>query len=154
MSSLTTTVPVVSCLNLPHAEYRRRTLAAQALVIKFDSDANETEWLASEVLWSDAFWGSFPEYIVHMPLYQIGAWFDEHRIHDYDDSRPFDFWDYCYIADVLREAIVDNTIAQTFCLERALAWVEQTGLTLLARPAALAPAAVATSASIMTASAA
>ena len=151
----TSVAPAISCFALPDAEYNRRTDIAEEreemLQVRYN---RATGRYGLEIMWRPAFSAEYVAVVSKLPLHEISAW--QHGLASWaNGEEPLDLIDYCYLADVLREGLADNpTQLAALRLERALAWVEQAGTTLLAEQTAVSPVASAIDAPLMTASAA
>lgn len=102
------------------ATRRAQALAAQEFEpgeLKKDAD-----WFGRGILWHDAFPQGLRLLVCDTPLYRLTALlsFDLPSM----NNGPLDYYDYGYVADVLRELLADcQTWQEELALSRALAWV-------------------------------
>jgi hypothetical protein len=128
--------PAISCFSLPIDElvsrqnfaYERAKAQAQAEGVD-DEDAQE---IARMTLWHSEFPAGFFLYVSDNDLFRVAADLPN-ELFVANGCRELDFYDYGYVADVLRERLASVCLTQGDAqnLRRALAWVEQTGTALL-----------------------
>ncbi|MFD1873880.1 hypothetical protein [Hymenobacter bucti] len=153
----TPATPALSCARLLCDEFVRRVdLAddrAEELAEKHNGSAAK---YGEEIIWHLSFPKAFVELVTMTPLQEVVSILDgDCPWSNWGDTPELGLVDYCYLADILRDALADKITAQAHLrLSRALAWVEETGTVLLAEQAVLTPVASATNAPLMTASAA
>lgn len=150
--------PAVSCFNLPIDELvQRQNLAykrAKAQAQAEGADEGDAQSIASMTLWHGEFSTGIFLYISDNDLFRVAADLPGQLLRA-NGCRNLDFYDYGYVADVLRERLtsVYLTLGDAQNLRRALAWVEQAGAALLAGQAAMMPAASATDVPLVSAAA-
>lgn len=151
--------PTISCFGMHIDEIvQRQNFAYERAKAKAEAEGvceQDAKDIASMTLWHGEFSTGIFLYISDNDLFRVAADLPG-ELYVANGCRDLDFYDYGYVADVLRERLASCvlTAGDAQNLRRALAWVEQAGTTLLAEQAALVPVASATSAPIMTASAA
>jgi hypothetical protein len=130
-AELPTTQPV-SCLRLSLAEFTRRVEAAKAKAQATPQAAlsfEERQYVPTpghNILWHPAFPRWFLAQLCPLPLYQVGAWLTNYLLNKPD--QPLDFFDFGYVADVLRAGIGHEPPPIDACkYRRALEWVEEVG---------------------------
>lgn len=138
----TPTTPTISCAGLLCDEFVRRVELANDRVEKLADVNNRPEnTYGQEILWHLSFPKAFVEMMVMTPLHEVVSVLDgDCPWSNWGDCPELELIDYCYLADILRDALADRITAQAHLrLSRALAWVEQEGTVLLAEQAALRP---------------
>jgi hypothetical protein len=127
--------PTISCFSASREELARREAAAharaKALARQQEPDPERQEAAASEIgqylLWHVDFPATFRLLVCDAFLFRLTADL-AHELPEANDGQPLDYWDYGYVADILREALVDSPSLQgTLNLTRALRWVEAQG---------------------------
>jgi hypothetical protein len=121
--------PAISCFALSQAELLRRENAAH---LRAEKLAVQEEVSAYEI-------GRFQLWHVECPLglrlvvcdqelFRVTAFLPADLL-EMNGGQPLDFWDYAYVADVLREQLAtgNDPVGDVRCLRRALAWVEEKG---------------------------
>jgi len=136
MHYLSTPTPVVSCFTLPIDELvQRQNFAyerAKAQAQTEGADAEDARAIASMTLWHSEFSNGLYMCIRDNELFRVAADLPGELLVA-NGMRELDFYDYGYVADVLRERLASSvvTAGDAQNLRRALAWVEQTGAALL-----------------------
>jgi hypothetical protein len=130
--------PAISCINLSWAELKRRNdLAHQqaeektrVLVKEEPSQDAVTHYaaVACFAMWHTDFPAGLKMMVCDTELFEVAARLPMDLL-DANGGEPLDFWDYGYVADVLRELLTERSLPKgdRLCLKRALAWVEERG---------------------------
>lgn len=151
MSRSLTASPLVSCFALPEAEYYRR--AQKAIDKEEGKRAKYNRPNANygcEILWHPAFAAEYVAIVSGMQLPEIAPWLRTDGMRQEVETgpaseglfAPYDFYDCCYLADVLRDGLAGAPGAlAALRLARALAWMERTGEALLPKAEYMAIAA-------------
>jgi hypothetical protein len=135
---LTNGQPAISCFHLsPGVLDVRTTRAAERVnqeVHKLRRGLPDGELLAEyaaiarRTLWHDDFAQGLKLLVCDKFLFRVTAELPE-QLEEANGNEPLDFWDYGYVADVLRELIQEfgTPKGDRANLQRALAWVEREG---------------------------
>jgi hypothetical protein len=121
--------PAISCFALSQAELVRRETAAH---LRAEQVAAEEEISPYEIgrfiLWHIECPVGLKLTVCDQELFRLTASLPTDLL-DMNGGQPLDFWDYAYVADVLREWLTafDHPAGDARCLRRALAWVEEAG---------------------------
>jgi hypothetical protein len=128
--------PAVSCFGMHIDEivqrqnfaYERAKAKAQAE----GADEQDAQDIASMTLWHGFFPDGICLYISDNDLFRVTADLPG-ELFAANGCRELDFYDYGYVADILRERLASCVLTQGDAqnLRRALAWVEQAGAALL-----------------------
>lgn len=115
------------------AEYWRRTDTAEDMAEHKQQNGGRLDGAyGCDILWHPDFPVGCVRSISVMALHEIEAFLSGDLSQTLNVSRPLDRADYLYLADCLREGLVDNpTPLAALRLARALAWVEQAAEALL-----------------------
>lgn len=151
MSHSLATAPLISCFALPEAEYYRR--AQKAIDKEKSKRAKYNRPNANygcEILWHPAFAAEYVAIVSGMQLPEIAPWLRTDGMRQEVETGPtpeghfvpYDFFDCCYLADVLRDGLAGAPSASAALrLARALAWMEGAGAALLPKAEYMAIAA-------------
>jgi hypothetical protein len=130
--------PAISCFNLSWAELKRRNdLAherANAQTKELPKDLPDLELIgryaeiARAIMWHTDFPAGLKLLVCDTELFEVAARLQT-DLQDANGGQGLDFWDYGYVADLLRELLSERHLPKgdRLCLKRALAWVEERG---------------------------
>jgi len=130
--------PAISCLGLSWAELKQRNDLAYergvAEMRNLDKSLTDNELydqyalVAQGILWHTEFPIGLRLCVCDMELFEVAARLPLDLVAA-NGGEPLDFFDYAYVADVLREWLCDTTLAAGDMqnLRRALAWAEHKG---------------------------
>lgn len=130
--------PAISCFLLNWAELKRRNdlaherAAKELRKISVGLANNELyehlAEIAHNTLWHTDYPAGLKMRVCDTELFEVAARLPLDLL-DANGGEPLDFWDYGYVADLLREMLSEGQLPQgdRLCLKRALAWVEQRG---------------------------
>jgi hypothetical protein len=129
----TPTQPALSCADLTCDEFVSRIEPACELADELAEKNNRPEGgYGREILWHPSFTEEFISCLTETSLPEIVSVLDGGGLWSAWGRYPeLDYTDYCYLADVLRDAMADAPTPQaTLRLERAMSWVEKTAAKL------------------------
>lgn len=128
--------PAICCFALSPADLARRVSAAHERACALLAQqppaspaeaAAERAHLSRYQLWHEDFTLGLKLLVCDTPLYRLTADLPG-QLQAANGEQPLDFWDYAYLADVLRELLTSHCHkGDRLHLRRALAWVEQQG---------------------------
>jgi hypothetical protein len=147
----------ISCAGLLCDEFVRRVdLADDRAEEMAEKNNGSAAKYGEEIIWHLHFPKAFVEMVIMTPLQEVVSILDgDCPWSNWGDTPDLSLVDYCYLADILRDALADKITPQAHLrLSRALAWVETKGMALLSEQAGLIPMASAIDAALMTTSAA
>jgi hypothetical protein len=130
--------PAISCFGLSSSLLDQRSTRAQGRLDKqikeIPKGLPENEFIMEcaavmrSILWHDDFVHGLKFLVCDKLLYRVTADLPS-QLEEANDNEPLDFWDYGYVADMLRELLrqLDTPKGDRQNLRRALAWVEERG---------------------------
>jgi hypothetical protein len=134
--------PVISCFTISLTELVRRSMAAheRAQEVAAQQGATSAADFVEELtaagrnqLWHADFPTGLKLLVCDNELFRLTADLPSQLL-EANGGQPLDFFDYGYVADVLREWVTDAALlpGEGQLMRRALAWVEKQGSGLLA----------------------
>lgn len=130
--------PAISCFALSWEQLKQRNDAAHSRATEELRKVSQgladhelydrlTE-IAHRTLWHTDFPAGFKFLVCDVELFELVARLPL-DLEEANGGKPLDFWDYAYLADLLREMLTraSATKGDRQNLKRALAWVEQQG---------------------------
>jgi hypothetical protein len=135
---LTNGQPAISCLNLNATELYRRVNAAHDKADKLvaalpcelagEDLVSEAIRISRHILWHADFADGLRLWVCDNQLFRLVADLPS-QLQEANNEQRLDFYDYGYVADVLRELLTEYGLPKgdRLCLKRALAWVEERG---------------------------
>lgn len=130
--------PAISCFNLNWAELKRRNDVAHQRAAKEARELSKGQpeqalleqyaQVARSILWHTDFADGLRLLVCDRELFEVAAGLPL-DLEGANGEQPLDFWDYGYVADLLRELLATQGLPKgdRLCLKRALAWVEEKG---------------------------
>ncbi|MGI4736118.1 MAG: hypothetical protein ACRYG7_13155 [Janthinobacterium lividum] len=131
--------PAISCFTLEWAELKRRNdLAHERAAAKSEERASDMpdleaiehyKAIARRTMWHTDFLTGLKLLVCDTQLFELAACLPM-DLKDANAGEPLDFWDFAYLADMLRELLTQGHCigkGDRLCLKRALAWVEGHG---------------------------
>jgi hypothetical protein len=121
--------PVISCFALSKVELVRREDAAHLRAEQLAVQEETSPWeIGRFQLWHTECPVGLKLVVCDEELFRLTAFLPTDLL-EMNGGQPLDFWDYAYVADVLREWLValDTPAGDMRNMRRALAWVEERG---------------------------